>query len=154
MVAIGRSALRVHYGRYSEEATAIDRLMLLPFGVHLVKRGETSMWIYPLLSCFPVFVLNVVWPWFSQTHFSVICPPTSKGFLKITGGECKLEEHVWDPASFIPSVGSQLFALYGATKVLAHFLVLLDPAAVGTLSEFQSWQEKQKQKEQMFSFKG
>merc|ERR1712137_952130 len=99
-------------------------------------------------SMVPTATAQVTINWFSRSKFVVVCQMGINGTLVLDEQHCDFNASPWNFESMIPILGSQLVVIYGGMKVLASFMVMLDPFAVGTLSVLHAWQAKMEVKRQ------
>jgi hypothetical protein len=132
---------RLRYGCGHKENEAFDKWLLDFFGLHLVERGSTARWIYPVLSTVPVWVIMCVIDWRNMTTYSVMCSPGVNGTFVLDAKHCSLDHTLGKggiPLRSLPYFSSSLMLIYYAMQGFATLMVKLDPitAPVSVSTEF------------------
>lgn len=120
MASLYRFLLRKIHGNKSPEADLVDRNLLAAFGVYLIDRGQTSRWIYPVLSLGPAAISKIVLIWCHRDTYSVKCSKIASGKLVINSRQCSISDDVM--FDMVPYVVSQSMLVYAALKTIAIFI--------------------------------
>jgi len=134
-----RRSISFLHGANSPLAEELDKRYVGFFGVHIIERGNSGMWLYPVLAVFPAAVLLTIRIWFARTEFPVQCTNDVNGSTALVPERCQVMSNPWRPMAFASFALPSLFSMYHAVQSVVRMMIRLDPTATGTLSELEAF---------------
>lgn len=137
-----RVYVKMTYGGRSEAADDLDRKVLRFFGIHILKRGSSNAWAYPVFALAPAAALFIVGEWFNRSLFPVTCKMGVNGTMIMDPDHCLVLDDPWDISQMVSYLVPKLLAVFAAVKAYAALMIKMDPRAKATLSMLRAWEQK------------